>query len=151
MSAARQMACSDCGITIRVVTCSTRCENCRKEAFRAGKRAQYQKHKHKIAARHKKRYSDNPDKYRGYHYKHRYGITRDEVAAMHARQGRVCAICGKEIPLTGASRTELAVVDHCHSTGKVRGLLCRPCNLLIGHAGDSTKILSAAIAYLGNA
>jgi hypothetical protein len=39
-------------------------------------------------------------------------------------------------------------VDHCHQTGKVRGLLCRDCNLSIGHMKDSVERLKAAIKYL---
>lgn len=151
MKAARQMACTGCGVAIQVVTCSTRCQPCRQEAFRSAKRAQYQKHKDKIATRHKGRYADNPDKYRGYHYKHRYGMTREQVEAMHAAQGKACAICEKPIPLTGESRTKLAVVDHCHSSGKVRGLLCQPCNMLLGNASDRPEVLRAAITYLERA
>ncbi len=144
----RVMACVDCEATIPIVTCSKRCGECRKARALEKARAQYQKHKHKIAGRHKERYSDNPDKYRGYHYKHRYGLTREQVAEMHERQGRACKICRTPVPLTGESRTKLAVVDHCHATGRVRGLLCHPCNLLLGGAKDSPAVLLAAIEYL---
>ena len=122
--------------------------DCRKARDLAGKRAQYQKHKHKLADRHKVRYADDPDRFRAYHYKHRYGVTMDQVRQMHKEQGQACAICSKHIPITGAKRVELAAVDHCHSTKKVRGLLCRPCNLLLGHAGDRPAVLMAAIKYL---
>ena len=50
-----------------------------------------------------------------------------------------CPICGSEEPL---------VVDHDHSTGKVRGLICNHCNLVLGHARDSIETLKNAIAYL---
>lgn len=144
----REMACDGCGVAIEVRTNSRRCEPCRETRSLEKSRAQYRKHKHKTALRHKERYSDNPDRFRGYHYKHRYGLTRDQVVEMHEKQGRACKICQARVPLTGASRTELAVVDHCHASGVVRGILCRPCNLLLGSAKDSTQTLLAAISYL---
>jgi Recombination endonuclease VII len=52
----------------------------------------------------------------------------------------VCEICGEGGAL---------VVDHCHLTGRVRGLLCaRHCNLMLGHARDNTTVLARAIEYL---
>lgn len=148
MSVARTMSCAGCGETIPVVTCSVRCGPCRKAKQAEQNKAQYQKDRAKVAARHQVRYADNPDRFRGYHYKHRYGVTRADVDQMHQAQGGACAICAKPVPITGAERTKLAAVDHCHTTKKVRGLLCRPCNLLLGNASDSTDVLRAAIAYL---
>lgn len=81
------------------------------------------------------------------HYKlmDRYKITADEYDAMLERQGGVCAICKKEC----TSGNRLAV-DHDHSTGRVRGLLCMHCNTLLGSAKDSSNTLSSAIEYLGS-
>jgi hypothetical protein len=59
---------------------------------------------------------------------------------MREAQGGLCKICGKEKRL---------VVDHCHETGQVRGMLCFSCNTGIGQLGDSVDMLKAAIAYLG--
>jgi len=56
------------------------------------------------------------------------------------QKGR-CLICTK-IP------TKQLVVDHCHTTGKVRGLLCDKCNFLLGLANDQINVLQNAIAYL---
>ena len=54
---------------------------------------------------------------------YKYGITEDEYTAMlEAQEGR-CAICNLERKL---------VIDHDHKTGKVRGLLCKPCNAMLG-------------------
>jgi hypothetical protein len=61
------------------------------------------------------------------------------------RQDFRCAICQRH---QSEFKISLAV-DHCHETGTVRGLLCYPCNTLLGYAKDSTKILSSAINYLG--
>jgi hypothetical protein len=71
-----------------------------------------------------------------------YGITKADYEAMLAAQGGLCAICGSP-PVTStytgnrqgtpytATRT-LLHVDHCHSTGRVRGLLCPRCNMGLG-------------------
>jgi len=57
----------------------------------------------------------------------RYGITREEYEALLDKQGGVCAICGN-----GCKTGQRLAVDHCHETGRVRGLLCKSCNLHIG-------------------
>jgi hypothetical protein len=80
-----------------------------------------------------------------------YGITLDEYNAILASQGGVCAICkGVEIVAieyrTGVPRN--LAVDHCHSTGTIRGILCSSCNQGIGHFRDSAEILAAAAEYL---
>jgi hypothetical protein len=63
-----------------------------------------------------------------------YGITIEEYLAF----GTACHICGDE----GTA------LDHCHSTGKVRGLLCRPCNIALGLFRDRPDLLTAAARYL---
>lgn len=55
-------------------------------------------------------------------------------------QGGNCAICRKP--------PERVCGDHCHATGKKRGVLCSKCNLMIGHANDDPRILAAAMQYL---
>lgn len=70
----------------------------------------------------------------------RYGISDEEYQALLARQGGVCGICKKK-------RRPLCV-DHCHITGKVRGLLCHKCNLGLGHYDDDPVLTRAATAYL---
>jgi hypothetical protein len=77
------------------------------------------------------------------HLKRQYGITVAERDAMIESQMRICSIC----------LTHPAVhVDHCHETGRVRGVLCFNCNSGIGKLGDDPDTLRRAIAYLeGNA
>lgn len=72
----------------------------------------------------------------------KYGLTPEDHARMLEAQGYVCALCGK--PPKGR---QLAV-DHDHSTGVVRGLLCSPCNTGLGKLGDSIEGLERALAYL---
>jgi hypothetical protein len=74
-------------------------------------------------------------------YKSQYGISMDEYKAMLARQGGVCAICRQQ------SARALSV-DHCHTTGKVRGLLCQTCNSGLGSYRDDPSLTRAATAYL---
>ena len=75
-----------------------------------------------------------------YNIKSKYGLTQEQYLGMLTKQNSKCAICYSE--------TEL-VVDHCHKTGVVRGLLCFKCNLGLGHFDDNKTILTNAINYLG--
>lgn len=72
----------------------------------------------------------------------RFGITNDDYFEMLKEQNGVCAIC--ETKPEGYLH-----VDHCHETGEIRGLLCKPCNLGLGNFRDNRTFLSNAIEYLG--
>lgn len=74
----------------------------------------------------------------------KYGMTRSRVEALHQQQDGKCAICLREMPALGKG----SHVDHCHSTGKVRGLLCRACNHGLGQFQDSPETLRRAAKYL---
>lgn len=74
----------------------------------------------------------------------RYGLTPEQYQAMETAQGGLCAICKK--PPTG--RWKRLHVDHDHTTGKVRGLLCFCCNAMLGQARDDMNVLQSAMAYL---
>lgn len=71
----------------------------------------------------------------------RYGITATDYAKMLVAQQGCCKICGKDT-------LERLNIDHNHITGKVRGLLCRLCNMGIGHFVDSPALLRKAAEYL---
>lgn len=73
----------------------------------------------------------------------KYGFTKEWLIEMYNVQQGKCAICSKE-PKTARGLH----IDHCHSTGKVRGLLCHGCNVGIGALGDSPEIISKALNYL---
>ncbi len=79
-----------------------------------------------------------------------YGIELSEYEAISASQGGMCAICGggETSVCHHNKRLRPLAVDHCHTTGKVRGLLCSACNRALGGFKDSPEILRAAIAYL---
>ncbi len=78
------------------------------------------------------------------HYKQKYGLTVEGKAELLTAQGNVCACCGSDNP----NHKMGWVVDHCHSSGTVRGILCQPCNLTLGKVRESTEHLKALIAYL---
>ena len=75
-----------------------------------------------------------------------YGISHDDyLEILEAQNGR-CAICGTDVPGgKGAFH-----VDHCHSSGQVRGLLCHSCNVGLGHFKDQESLLLKAALYLHN-
>ena len=76
----------------------------------------------------KRRSSRDPDDRHAEHVKRVYGISRDEYALMAVSQNGKCAICECTKP-RGHGRW---VIDHCHSSGMIRGLLCNWCNARLG-------------------
>jgi hypothetical protein len=86
----------------------------------------------------------NPDKVKNSELKSMFGITLQEYNAMLEQQDNTCAICKN--PETDEN-VSLAV-DHCHTTGKVRGLLCSNCNRGLGLFRDLVGNLENAIKYL---
>lgn len=95
----------------------------------------------------KKDYANNPDYYRNSNLKNTHGITLEEYNVMFYTQNGCCKICEThQSKLTTKKKT--LVVDHCHTSNKIRGLLCHNCNFLLGHAGDDYVILLKAIEYL---
>jgi len=77
-----------------------------------------------------------------------YGITVEDYQRMMADQGSRCAICRNPESGKRGERGFPLSVDHCHKTGKVRGLLCSKCNLGIGNFNDDIAILEASVKYL---
>ncbi len=78
-----------------------------------------------------------------------YGITPADYEAMFVAQGGLCAICRKaETKKNRYGGVRRLAVDHCHRTGKVRGLLCHKCNSGIGYFSDDPVLLLVALRYL---
>lgn len=71
--------------------------------------------------------------------KHKYGLNRNDYFKMLEESNDCCKICKRKSNL---------VVDHCHKTNKVRGLLCQQCNKGLGNFEDNVEVLSEAIKYL---
>lgn len=89
----------------------------------------------------------NLPKVRELHLLARYNITNSDYDKLLESQGGVCAICGTDDPKSPQGSIYFNI-DHDHSTGEVRGLLCTPCNQGLGFFGDSIDQLEKAIEYL---
>lgn len=72
-------------------------------------------------------------------YLRKYNLSELMYNELVEEQNGKCKICKK---------TKRLVVDHCHKTNVVRGLLCYPCNMLLGFAYESQRILQAALNYV---
>lgn len=75
--------------------------------------------------------------------KRKFGITLDDYHRLSKEQRGLCKICSQKY------ETKRMHVDHCHATGKIRGLLCGNCNTGLGLFGDNVDLLQSAINYLG--
>lgn len=84
---------------------------------------------------------------KNWYLKSTYGITEEDLKQLHEDQLGKCAICYTPIELSERTKRS-ACVDHCHITGKVRGLLCNHCNRGLGMFRDNIENLRFAIEYL---
>lgn len=140
------MICPDCGKEHtrpnipRGAKYQWRCEGC--SARRASEK--YLKNREARIASQRKWAKENPEKIkensRRQSLRRKCGISQDDYTARLNAQGGVCLICG-------AGEKKMAV-DHNHETGKVRGILCMNCNLMVGHSGESALTLERAAKYL---
>ena len=83
------------------------------------------------------------------HLKKRFNLTQFEYDLILENQNGVCAICKEEEKVIDGQSKKLKPlsVDHCHNTGKIRGLLCTACNTGIGLLKHEPYILKAAAEY----
>lgn len=79
-----------------------------------------------------------------------FGITIDEYEKMLTNQNNKCKICNKEETVKNKKTNKLRMlcVDHCHKTGKIRGLLCNRCNSAIGLLYEDSTIINNCLKYL---
>jgi len=80
-----------------------------------------------------------------------YGLTVEEYREMYYEQDGLCKICGEVGFKLDKRSVNNLVVDHCHGTGEVRGLLCHNCNRALGLLKDNVKRFHKAIKYLESA
>lgn len=80
-------------------------------------------------------------------FKSKYGINEEQRNQLLENQQSKCAICGDH---ENETPKKTLAIDHCHTTGAVRGLLCIRCNNLLGFARDDISILETAIQYLNS-
>ena len=116
--------------------------------YRELNKEKIRKYKKQYRAANKKKIAESKKKYRAINHefikdkklKKLYKISLEDYKNLCKQQNKLCAICMKKKTL---------VVDHDHETGKVRGLLCNPCNAAIGFLEDDISLLKKAIGYLG--
>lgn len=143
------------------------------EDQKARRRAQYEANRERVLERQRAYYRANPEKFKEYQRKRyeanrdkildanrsyrkanrerynlerrvlKYGITAEQYGDLLRAQGGRCAICGTDSP-AGIGGFH---IDHCHATGRVRGLLCHHCNILAASA-HLERHMDAVIAYL---
>lgn len=91
----------------------------------------------------------NPERVKNNSLRSSYGITMDAFEKILEQQNHKCAICGTDETFNDKNgRKSSFAVDHCHDTGKIRGLLCHRCNTGLGCFKESEDRLSAALEYL---
>lgn len=103
----------------------------------------YPKYKKKISSNKTYLLHSTPEKRKNDKLKHRYGISLVEYEQLVRNQNGLCQICGQE-----NSNKRSFHVDHDHTTGKIRGILCSKCNICLGLVNDDIEILTNAINYL---
>lgn len=103
----------------------------------------YHNNRTRILERNKTRYKESN---RECILRSKYGLSLEEYDTMLSEQDGCCAICRADTP-GGNGRFH---VDHCHSSGFVRGLLCARCNMGLGYFKDNIEVLARAIEYLAS-
>jgi hypothetical protein len=90
----------------------------------------------------------NPEVEKARSLRESFGLSLEQYQEMHDRQGGKCAICGNPETQMRGDKVRALAVDHNHSTGKIRELLCSDCNTGIGKLKDSIEVLQSAVEYL---
>lgn len=121
---------------------SSYCLDCAK----ANRKINYAKNPTEEKAKLNRYYSVNKERSRHYSLKALYGLSAETYKEMLAQQNSSCKICKTH----ENNLKRRLFVDHCHETGKVRGLLCQYCNTMLGNAKDNVLVLQSAINYLSN-
>lgn len=88
------------------------------------------------------------ERYRGHELRKNFGIEYEDYARMLLEQNGVCAICNKPETAVKYGRIMMLAVDHDHTTGAIRGLLCRNCNSGIGQFMERPDLLRSAADYV---
>ena len=97
----------------------------------------------------RERTKNNPGIGTDRHYRRVFGISLEDVKQLLKKQDSKCLLCNKQLSLLkGRGFLNIAHVDHCHKTGKIRGILCGSCNTSLGKLGDSIEAIEKVLKYL---
>lgn len=118
------------------------CKSCRNEKNKKW----MEENKEQTKVRKKANYGLTKEKVRWQVIKRKYGISENEYLEMLKKQNGGCAICGAKDAKHW--ETNNLLIDHCHTKGNVRGLLCNRCNTTLGLVSDDITILKRMITYL---
>jgi hypothetical protein len=112
------------------------------------RREYYQKNKEKLKEQQRTYYYLNyhkrKERNRDFKLRREFGLELGEYKRLFLQQNECCAICNTH----QTEKARLFAVDHSHTTGKIRGLLCINCNTALGHVKDSVSTLEKMISYL---
>ena len=114
------------------------------DLYRSRERAYYNNNQDRQKQNRQNWKKANPEKVRAINRLHKFDVTKVEWDAQFEAQGHCCSICKSDDPRADRDWA----TDHCHATGRLRAILCQPCNKLLGHAEDRPEVLRAAAAYL---
>jgi hypothetical protein len=122
----------------KMAICKT-CKQAKTLAWRASKPRVYNGYMARWRAK-------NPDKQHATDIKRLYGLSLEEYNKMLVVQNMTCAMCATQHD--PSKKRGRLYVDHCHTTGKIRALLCAAHNSMLGYAEDNIQVLEKAIEYL---
>ena len=96
------------------------------------------------------RTSQSLDRLKDLYLQRKYGVTIQWYQDTLALQNNTCPICNKSFIFQGELGPDSPVVDHCHTTGHVRGIICNECNRGLGYFHDNSAALYKAALYVQN-
>lgn len=134
----RRNDCKPCNLATQAARLDPEANRERARQWRRANPERAARRQHEYSAAGRKRISDRKS-----YLKRKFGITPDQYDSMLAAQGNACALCGR--PPNGKVALH---VDHDHSTGRIRGILCFKCNNALGDFDDDPDLLMAAAMYL---
>lgn len=120
---------------------SGKCRQCGRDQKALWRKA----HPKVVKERWEKWANENKEKIKDSKLKRLYGLSVKSYKLLLLRQSKRCAICNRHENFVYRGKLD---IDHCHKTGKVRGLLCSSCNNILGRCKDSIHVLKMAIKYL---
>jgi len=109
--------------------------------------------RNRILSRGKAWREQNPESDVRKHLRRKYGMTLEQYNFLFEKQKGLCALCRKPETTKRNSKSdspERLAVDHCHDTGRIRGLLCFKCNTAVGSIGDDEESARRVVEYLGS-